>query len=62
MDSNPTPRALVVDSYEPFITLKKQNKTDNLQKSDQLQNTFSNSRENNKGVDNFDLQISKTLY
>ncbi len=29
--SNPTPRALVVDSYEHFINLKKQDKIDNLQ-------------------------------
>ncbi|ALI36873.1 hypothetical protein NMY3_02683 [Candidatus Nitrosocosmicus oleophilus] len=30
MDSNPTPRALVADSYENSITSKKQNNVDNL--------------------------------
>lgn len=45
MDSNPTPRALIVDSYEYFINLKKQNKIDNLQKPDRSQYSSSNSRE-----------------
>ena len=31
MGSSPTPGALVLDSYEHFINLKKQNKNDNLQ-------------------------------
>ena len=30
MDSNPTPRTLVADSYENSITSKKQNNVDNL--------------------------------
>ncbi len=37
MDSNPTPRAIIVDSFEHFINLKKQNKIDNLQKPVQPQ-------------------------
>ena len=41
MDSNPTPRALVVDSQRHFINLKKQNKIDNLQDLDQQQYTLS---------------------
>ena len=40
MDSNPTPRSLVVDSYEQFIKSKIQNKVDNLQRSDLLPDTF----------------------
>jgi integrase len=43
--SSPTPGAIIVDSYEYFIRLKRQNNIDNLQKSDQTQITFSNSRE-----------------
>ncbi len=33
MDSNPTPRDLVMDSYEHFINSKSQNKVDNLHRS-----------------------------
>ena len=40
MDSSPTPRALVVDSYEHFINSKSQNKVDNLQRSGLLPDTF----------------------
>ena len=40
MDSSPTPRALVVYSYEQFINSKSQNKVDNLQRLDLLPNTF----------------------
>ena len=45
MGSSPTPGAIIVESYEYFIRLKRQNNIDNLQKSDQTQITFSNSRE-----------------
>ena len=36
MDSNPTPRALVVDSYEHFINQKHQKNIDNLQTANQI--------------------------
>ncbi len=45
MGSSPTPGALVVDSYEHFINLKRQTKIDNLQNPDQSQYSSFNSRE-----------------
>ena len=45
VDSNPTPRAINVDSYEYFINLKRQEKIDNLQKPVQSQDILTNSRE-----------------
>jgi hypothetical protein len=45
VDSNPTPRALVADSYEHFINQKRQNNIDNLQNLVQPDHTLSESKE-----------------
>ena len=48
MTSNPTSRALVVDSYDHFINLKIQKKVDRLEKSSQYRTNLTSDRTMNE--------------